>query len=128
MLVVVIRSGPPGAMNCPAVFCDECDRPIENYGNAVWYEYRDNETGETERSQVSFVHKECAGRFESHHVETCPEAIRGICMTHYRWYDLGEFLGNLSHNLENPLSQDPALADGSVSYRAPKPHDWRTGR
>ena len=120
MLVIVGRSGPPEAMNLPVAFCDECDTPIERYGNAVWYEYWNDDNNEVERSPISFVHKHCAERFESHHVKTCPEAGRGICLAHYRWYELSEFLAHLAHNLKHPISEDPGLEDGSVSYRTPK--------
>lgn len=40
-------------------------------------------------------------------------------MAHYRWYELSEFLDHLSHNLEHPISEDPGVADGSVTYRVP---------
>lgn len=122
MLTLVNRNGPPETQTCPVILCEACRKPIHGSGNAVWFEYWDDDYTDLERSRVYFVHKgPCDRKLEAAHARSCPgrsaPAHPNQCFRHYRWYELSDFLDHLGHNFHVELSTGPG-----VSFRYAKPH------
>jgi hypothetical protein len=112
-ITLVDRNGPPEALTCPAVICDDCGEPINARGPvgglAVWIPA----TGHDDRPTVNalaFVHKGACDRAWS------------AGKRHAYSRDLDEFMAQLSHNFANPFTAEPG-----VEYVAPTPSTWRLG-
>lgn len=109
MFCYLSRSGPPAAMNCPVVMCDQCQTPIqgrERPGIVIWGNQRDG------RQRMATLHQgACDNTFVAAHPED-------------DWLseDLDAFLEVLLHNTTHQFP-----AEDNVEYVAPAPSRWRQG-
>ncbi|MBX9425461.1 hypothetical protein [Streptomyces lateritius] len=102
MIEVVPRSGPPEAMNCPAVICDACRRQVVGKGNIIWaikVVRSDEET--RQQSPVYAAHK-----------GACDRGLEAWLKKQYGpgwitlWEEMGTYLRQLLHNAEHSFEED----------------------
>jgi hypothetical protein len=113
MLVMLARSGPPEAQNCPALLCDQCLEPIAGrqgggeIGGLVIFR-----TGADGRQELATLHKgRCNRAYEAAHPGT-----------HWSWQELTEFMRFLAMNTAEAFP-----LEDNVEYIAPAPSTWRLG-
>lgn len=104
MIEYVPRSGPPEAMNCPAVVCDTCRKQVVGSGNIVWAYKVVHDTDEVrQQSPLYAAHK---GR--------CDQALDAWLKKQYSiadhwillWEELDAFMEQLAHNAMNAFADD----------------------
>jgi hypothetical protein len=110
MITYIERNGPPEAMSCPAILCDQCLKPITGHGNVMWLPDYDGDTYQV--LALAHTHKECTAAFErTHHPD------RAWCSE-----ELDQWLAQIAHNFTHPFPAEP-----NVEYLAPAPSQWRLG-
>ncbi len=111
MLAYVNRNGPPEALACPVLLCDQCSTPIQgdfpNNGIVIWRNNPD------QTQQVAHVHK---GRCDRDYEDAHPGSP-------WLWEELQVWLEQLVRNVREPFP-----AERNVEYVAPAPSTWRQGR
>ncbi|MFC8065463.1 hypothetical protein [Streptomyces sp. NPDC057293] len=104
MIEYVPRSGPPEAMNCPAVVCDTCRKQVVGSGNIVWaYKVIHGDDEVRQQSPLYAAHK---GR--------CDQALDTWLKKQYGsgwlilWEELDTFARQFQHNTANAFADDSA--------------------
>jgi hypothetical protein len=102
MIEVVPYSGPPEAMNCPAIICDACRRQVVGKGNIVWaYKVVHNDDELRQQSPVFAAHK-----------GSCDRGLDLWLKKQYgsgwiiMWEELGTYLRQLAYNAEHAFEDD----------------------
>jgi hypothetical protein len=96
------RSGPPEAMNCPALICDACRQQITSKGNVVWGTTV-GAPGPLRGTPVYTTHKgRCDRLFDLWFAKTY-QADDGWMQ---RWEEAHDFMRQLAHNLTNAFADD----------------------
>lgn len=135
MITFVDRNGPPEAMTCPAVVCDECGEPI--YAGIVEDAKGAGSDGGPVKGWVLWHTRHEAGRpvvecFHTVHGGPCDRVFtrRAECGDNGRHASRGldPFLAQLAHNFAHPfgtIEDAKDVEDGPVEYVAPAPSGWR---
>ena len=121
MIEIVPRSGPPEAMNCPAVVCDTCRKQVVDKGNIVWAYKSVYGTDEVrQQSPIYAAHK-----------GACDRALDLWLKKQYGegwlilWEELGTFMRQLAHNAVNDFADDKKGEYHRLIIKQPAtdPHD-----
>lgn len=100
MIEIVLRSGPPEAMNCAALVCDTCREQVVGRGNIVWaHRYEPQQ----ESSPLFVSHKGQCDRALSAWLKDKYPLAEGWANL---WEEAGHFMRYLAHNASNAFADD----------------------
>lgn len=104
MIEYIGRSGPPEAMNCPALICDACRQQITGKGNIVWGCTLGDGSSTRRRTPLYTTHKgQCDRLFDLWFAKAYPSADGWVQL----WEEAPDFMRQLAHNLTNAFADDP---------------------
>lgn len=96
------RSGPPEAMNCPALICDTCRKQVVGSGNVIWGSTAGSD-GPRRSTPLYVAHKgRCDHAFEKWFAEAYPLADGWMPL----WEEAAVFMRQLAYNLTNAFADD----------------------
>lgn len=103
MIEYISRSGPPEAMNCPALVCDACRQQITAKGNVIWG-CTLGADGPRRRTPLYVAHKgRCNHLFDRWFTKAYPYDDGWVQL----WEEAPDFIRQLAHNLTHAFADDP---------------------
>lgn len=102
MIEIIIRSGPPEAMTCPALVCDACRRQVAGRGNILFARRVVND--QRESSPLFVAHKGRCDRIVGKLIEHAYPFDDGWATN--LWEEAETFMAQLSHNFTHPFADD----------------------
>ncbi|WP_405580713.1 hypothetical protein [Streptomyces sp. NBC_01092] len=102
MIEYLGRSGPPEAMNCPALICDTCREQVVDRGNVIWGTTAGAD-GPRRSTPLFVAHKgRCDRAFDLWFAQAYPAADGWLQL----WEEAAVFVGQLTHNLTHAFADD----------------------
>lgn len=103
MIEYIGRSGPPEAMNCPALICDTCREQVVDRGNVIWGCTLGDGNGGRRRTPLYVAHKgRCDRAFDLWFAKAYPREDGWIQL----WEEAADFMRQLAHNLTHAFADD----------------------
>lgn len=103
MIEYIGRSGPPEAMNCPALICDSCRKQVVERGNVIWGTTVGAD-GPRRSTPLYVAHKgRCDRAFDLWFAQAYPTDDGWIQL----WEEAETFMRQLAYNLTHAFADDP---------------------